>query len=149
MIETAGSIWEFYGIDGFVCCIPTNGSCDSSGNAVMGAGLALQFKQRAPGVASELGKLLRRYGNEVHSIDEYRAKNFPTKHSWRDKTADLHLIAQSEEQLRHEALGAPEKIYVLPRVGCGNGTGNLSWQSVRPILLRLPENCWVVTPEGN
>lgn len=59
---------------------------------------------------------------------------FPTKYDWRNKSCPL-LIRRSAERLRHYLDERRITECHLPRVGCGRGTGGLSYPfEVRPIL---------------
>lgn len=144
MIEIEGNIWDYYGVDNFVVCIPVNSQRDSRGLAIMGAGLALEAKLKIKGIATELGLMLK-YGNDVHSLDQGRIRSFPTKYRWKEN-ASLALIQESVYSLGAEARGSPDTIFVMTRVGCG--LGKLRWEEVKPILEQLPDNCWVVSYEA-
>lgn len=146
MIETTGSVFDYYGLDGCTIIVPTSGSV-SGGNAVMGAGVALDAKNRVPGLARELGIMLIAYGNDVHTLDEGRLQSFPTKHTWQ-QPADIELIAKSVLTLKWEAMGAPDRMFIVPAwPGCGEKTGKLPVDKVRPLFETLPDNVLVVTKE--
>lgn len=149
MREVIGNIWE---VEGDWLIIPTNGSVKKDGTAVMGRGLALQAKQRFPGIEKSLGKGLSNAGNVLHVIRKTEKEpvllSFPVKYDWKDE-ADLDLIRESARELRRYWLGTvigtgnrPAKV-LLPRVGCGNG--RRKWGEVKPILEEeLPDDSFVV-----
>ena len=136
MIEIVGDIWDQQ------CdwlCITTNGIVKKDGRAVMGAGIALQAKQRYPNIDLILAKKIKERGNVVSSLVKDGKKviiAFPTKNDWRD-SSDIGLIIQSAEQLRkHFFNNILKPLVMLPRPGCSNG--GLEWTEVResiaPIL---------------
>lgn len=112
----------------------------------MGRGVALQARKQYPGIAFELGRILKGAGgNHVCFIPSQSLKlilAFPVKHHWREN-ADLELIARSVVELQAVIGDNSILTYVLPRPGCGNG--QLVWDDVRPLLLGLPDNVHVIT----
>lgn len=150
MREVTGDIWDF---DCDARVIPTNGSVNRHGAAVMGRGVALQCKERYPGIETALGVLLRgvsptklhciqwvpeSYGNVVQpDVLVF----FPVKFEWRQK-ANLSLIIKSSAELLWEAQMEGWNTVALPRVGCGNG--GLSWDDVGPILRSIFDDRFVV-----
>ena len=129
MLETVGDIWNFRN-EGWIV-ITTNGIVRKDGACVMGRGVALQAKQRFARLPFELGERLRERGNHVHSFPDYGIVSFPVKHHWKEP-ADPSLIEQSARELFDLSLGVDRKFYLV-RPGCGNG--QLSWETVRPLLL--------------
>ena len=124
--------------------ITTNGATRKDGAAIMGRGVALQAKQRYPGIEHVLGRLIRERGNHVNVItgNYPRIISFPVKHHWRQR-ADLKLIAQSAIELaelmdRHSY----GHLVALPRPGCGNG--RLRWEDVRSIIRPILDNRFIV-----
>ena len=128
MLETNGNIWKFRGPNNLIV-IPTNGTVNSQGKLVMGAGVAKQATQLWPLISYRLGDLVKRYGNHVHILADIGVCSFPVKHAWSD-TANIMLITRSCGELV-ASTNLNGSIY-LPRVGCGNG--HLLWQDVKPIL---------------
>jgi hypothetical protein len=141
MRETTGNLWDYWGRKHVVVCITTNGFVKSTGSAVMGRGCALEATRKFPGVARELGKLIRGNGNVVQFI-RFGLLSFPVKHNWWE-AADPKLIACSAASLNVMAREHPELTYVLPRPGCGNG--RLEWSEVSVILKDLPDNVLVIS----
>ena len=132
-----GDIWK-YSAD--IICITTNGTIKNNGEGVMGAGIALQAKKKNLDLPAILGNTLKIYGNHFCEFKNYAF--FPVKHNWWEK-ADLELIERSALELANFANLNADKIYVLPRPGCGNG--GLKWEEVKEIIeLILPDNVHVI-----
>lgn len=133
---------------GEACVVTTNGCTDKFGNAVMGAGQALQCKKLF-NCHVKLGKYLRTYGNRAFNLGLYQRDkeiftlfSFPTKNHWKDKS-DIGLIVKSANELSQmcDKFGVT-KCY-LPLVGCG--LGGLSWEhSVFPVLSGILDDRFVV-----
>lgn len=140
MKEMYGDLWDFHREPNAVVCITTNGFVKANGECVMGRGCAREARDRFPGLALQLGNLIRSSGNRVHQLPLKLGGlvTFPTKHVWWEKS-DLVLIERSAEQLKELALRLPYQFY-LPRPGCSNG--QLQWADVKPVLERveLPDN---------
>ena len=132
MKQVKGSIWECTESHDSYIVIPTNGFIRKDGLAVMGRGLAVTAANKYAGLAGELGRHLKSFGNHVFKYDPYNVITFPVKHNWWED-ADLTLIDQSMRELIAMLPTIPEecKIY-MPRVGCGNG--RLNWPDVKPVL---------------
>lgn len=123
--------------------ITTNGFVKNSGAAVMGRGVALQARQKFPGLDFIVGEIIQTKGNHVALIDSLGLFIFPVKHNWYEK-ADLYLIERSAKELKEIAESLPSQIFVMPVPGIGNGRLELS--TVWPILqlCNLPNNIIVV-----
>lgn len=135
MIEVVGDLWT-YPAD--VRVITTNGFVKSNGECVMGRGCALEAKNKQPGIALALGRLIQQHGNHVFLLNNGKPKlySFPVKHVWHEK-ADPKLIERSAKELLSKV--DPDfpndegHVIVLPRPGCGNG--QLKWEHVvKPVL---------------
>ena len=148
-----GDIWEYPA--GYIC-LTTNGDVRKDGAAVMGRGVALQAKERFPGIEFAVGEEIRRCGNVLMVLDfiDWRSSTreehnprlfviFPVKHHWREP-ADLGLIHESAMSLAELAEEHPDKTFILGRPGCGNG--GLTWDEVRPVLegVGLPDNVHII-----
>lgn len=152
MREARGDIWQLVG-EGEAVVITINGDLTKEGRLVMGAGIALEAKQRIKGIDRIWGDQVARHGLQtfglmpVHLRPRWDAFAMPTKYHWREK-ADLDLIVKSAEELaeivdeevrmgewyREEHPEAPT-IYPniwMPRPGCGYG--GLRWEDVKPLL---------------
>ena len=117
---------DLWGFDCDVRCITTNGTLESDGSAVMGAGCALEAVQRCRFLPQSYGRMISRYGNQVFLIEDMLM--FPVKHQVWQK-ADISLIHRSLLQLN-----ALIQLYgwtnvALPRPGCG--LGGLLWPELR------------------
>ena len=140
--ESPEDIWTSYERGHYVV-VPTNGVVKRSGEAVMGAGLALDVARRWDWFPALLGRWITDHGSRVFVFannvidDPLRVFTFPVKEDWR-LPARLDLVQRSAVELRAlaEDLGDETEMNVgeiyLPRVGCG--AGGLRWTDVRPTL---------------
>ena len=131
MKEVTGNIWDYYDKGNWIV-ITTNGTVKANGEAVMGRGVALQAKERFPGLALTLGKIIADSGNNVHWTALPKLIYFPVKYQWWGR-ADLNLIERSCKELVDlvDHIGVMPICYMV-RPGCGNG--GLDWKDVKPIL---------------
>ena len=144
MIEKRGDFWNELG-DAHV--ITTNGVV-ANGRCVMGRGVALQAKNRFPGLDKLLGSLISERGNRVHALGlwtradgaTHNLFSFPVKKHWRDK-ADIELIKTSIAELILECPPALQKI-VMVRPGCGNG--GLRWDGVKEAIKPFLGNRFII-----
>jgi len=141
MKESVGNLWDAK--PEFIRCITTNGIVKNNGDLIMGAGIALQAKERYPQLPSLLGSYVKRSGNMVYYLEEFNIASFPTKDNWKDKS-DIHLIVGSCVQLS-AMLENLDKYAILPRPGCGNG--GLDWKKeVKPYISGiLSDRVWIIT----
>lgn len=144
------NIWDYW--ENHPIVIPINGFIKKNGELVMGAGLALQVKEKFPFVPKELGKEISQFGLNVIWWDDKRFQMplifFPVKFNWWEK-ADLSLINQSARTLKKQMdLSCSNKCsqnlkVVLSKVGCGNG--KLDWKTeVEPILDKWFDDRFIV-----
>ena len=107
--------------------------------AVMGGGLALEFRSRFPEMSQDYVQRCRRGEVRVGKPYVWRnlsgpfVLNFPTKDDWRDPSKLEHI----EEGLRYlvdhcRPMGLTS--LALPALGCG--LGGLEWRVVRPVMER-------------
>lgn len=137
MKTVVGDLWK---IKADYLGITTNGYVTKAGDAVMGRGVALQAKQRFPGIERRLGVAIKAGGNRLHLL-EPGLFSFPVKHNWWER-ADLNLIHQSTSELRELANRLPDRTFAIPLPGTGNG--RLKPEEVWPLLQELPDNVTVV-----
>lgn len=129
-------------------CFTSNGVVKDNGELVMGAGVALAFKNRWQELPRLAGDLVKTNGNicqiikrlEIKSYDTvaHRSKPytpciiaFPTKHHYSQKSCG-DLIRTSAIQLMKLINENGWKQVGLPKPGCQNG--GLVWEYVRGIL---------------
>lgn len=119
-------------------CITTNGCVGVGGLLIMGAGIALEARDKFPGLSKVLGGLVEEFGNRVFPLDTsgvvapgYTLVSFPTKYDWYH-AACPKLVRSSAEQLAELITLRGWKSCLLPAPGCKNG--KLSWRDVEPIL---------------
>ena len=134
-----GNIWVVH--NPAPVCITTNGIIKNNGDLVMGAGIALQAKQRFPSVPGTLADMVKTHGNRAFYLPVQNLFSFPTKHDWRDKS-DINLIAQSCHDIVDITNQMGFKEVYLPRPGCANG--QLSWDSVRVVIGQILDSRFTV-----
>ncbi len=144
MKEITGNLWDYVN-EGYIV-ITTNGALNSRGECVMGRGTAAQAKNRYPGLARRIGKMIESYGNHVHlfQMDTEEGEmlvTFPVKHHW-DESADAVLIGRSVVELKNLVQRTHANKIFLPRPGCGNG--GLSWNTVGPFLRDMLDDRFTV-----
>jgi len=125
--------------------ITTNAITDKNGNAVMGKGIALQAKERYPGIEKKLGELLKNEGNHVFELVPDKLISFPVKNDWKDK-ANFELIERSCIELLYLIQERKWNKVVMVRPGCG--CGGLDWLEVKTVVENLLGGYVVVTEGG-
>jgi len=147
-----GNLWDYHERGAWIV-IPTNMAVNTKNHAIMGAGLALQAKQRYP-------KIPRLYGaNIIQSIDNgfclFRLERLimlPTKYR-HSLNSDLSLIEEGVKTLLKVSRLSPLNLapqIALPQIGCG--LGNLDWDSqVKPLVEKYltDPRFVVVSPKGD
>lgn len=143
--EVLGDLWTYYGREPYIVLITTNGGLRSNGKAIMSKGCAAEARLKIPGIERLLGAHLQSFGNRL-MVTENGYGTFPVKINWWEK-ADLALIVQSAGELAKMAAHKKfaDKIFILPRPGCG--VGKLQWSEVKPLLeaCQLPDSVWVIS----
>lgn len=115
---------------------------------VMGKGLALAFKQRYPDNYAAYRKACQTHELQIGRIFTYRLKgdgegklhyiiNFPTKDHWRD-ASKVSYIEQGLDALARTIEEIPIHSIAIPPLGCG--LGGLSWDIVRPLVIKRLES---------
>lgn len=105
---------------------------------VMGAGLALQFKQKYPDMYDHYKETCDAGRLEIGLLHIYFSGdtiiiNFPTKHHWKEKSK----IESIDNGMK--CLFEVIKIYnitsiAIPKLGCG--LGGLTWYNVKAVILK-------------
>jgi hypothetical protein len=113
--------------------VPTNGTINSRGLAVMGRGVAKQAAERFDNLRFMLAIHLRENGNVPCLFQAQNLITFPVKHEWHEY-ASLELIKRSAALLVTIIDKYPGiKPVACPKVGCGNG--GLNWPDVvEPVI---------------
>lgn len=148
MRESFGDIWELAGSKPLpIVCVTTNLQVSNTGRAIMGAGIALEAREKFPGLDKVYGRNLAKNRSAFFMgawSDEYGLKYtlimFPTKDHWRDNSIPK-LIVQSAIDLTVmvDALGLQD--IHLPRPGCG--MGGLKWENVKPLLDEIMDDRFI------
>ena len=126
---------------------------------VMGAGVALQFKNRYPDMFQDYVRRCR--GGLVRPGQPYEWRgqdlfgptpiiiNFPTKDNWRHPS-EYEWVSSGLAWLREYLLDSPGVSIAIPAVGCG--LGGLDWSVVLKIIQDalgdLPNEILVFPPQG-
>jgi len=153
MLEAYGNIWDIAEEGGWdALCITTNGFVRKDGAAVMGRGIALEARNRYPGLDKELGTAILKRGNNAHVFfpdPRFDIVSLPVKHAytkdgqpgWKGK-ADINLIMSSLDELIYYTNRYQWFDVLLPRPGCGNG--GLSWDFVKSKIEHMLDNRFTV-----
>ncbi len=145
MLERIGDIFKQSDADAI--CFTSNGIVDSRNNLVMGAGIALAFKQKYPFLPQWIGKQVKKSGNHVYAqaTSSYPPMlwlvSFPTKHHWKDPS-DLQLIEQSARELVELTNKRAWYTVFLTRPGCGNG--QLNWEDVKKVIGPILDDRFII-----
>lgn len=105
---------------------------------VMGAGLALQFKEMYPDMFSSYVGHCKSGALAIGKLYLYRADhewilNFPTKQDWRQPSRIEWIEAGLKKFVEtYERQGITS--IAFPKLGCGNG--GLDWRDVGPLMER-------------
>ncbi len=166
MREAKGDMLE---MDCDALVITTNGFVTSSGNAVMGRGIAKAVSDALPWMKQALGMLINKKGNVPHILgyhSDIALVSFPVKpyqvvcngnniveHA-KNKylngdvvpgfyaKADIRLIIDSCKRLVELADNHPTwQVILVPRFGCG--AGELDWKDVKPVVEELLDDRFI------
>jgi len=128
---------------------------------VMGAGVALAFKQRFPKMFEEYviqcaagrirpGRPQVWCDRRIFNADPTVIVNFPTKDHWREPS-EYSYIEKGLEWLKIYLSDKVGHIVTLPALGCGHG--GLEWEVVRPLILSylsdVPAEILVFEPQSS
>jgi O-acetyl-ADP-ribose deacetylase (regulator of RNase III) len=139
-------------IDPEIVCIPTCRELNSRGELIMGAGLALEFKNKFPMLPSIFGEALRANPNAGVILTKFpeavvSIAAVPSKNKWREP-ADIQLINESLNCLVDYVNIHGVSTVLLPRLGCG--LGGLNWFScVRTLYDELLDTRFYVHNNDN
>lgn len=127
VFERQGNIFDT-SLQALVCPVNTVGA--------MGKGLALQFKQRYPGLEWAYRQACLRgqfkTGFIVWSADAtHKVVCVPTKRDWRNPSK-LEWIDQSLAKIAEHYESHGLHSLAIPAIGCGEG--RLQWSQVRPLI---------------
>lgn len=109
---------------------------------VMGAGLALNFKSKYPGMFQRYfddcrAGLLRVGEVKLYPVEHGKRfiANFPTKEHW-GNSSKIEWIQDGLDDLREKLNGVAVsgKSIAFPKIGCG--LGGLDWEDVKPLLVK-------------
>lgn len=140
MVEEIGDMWQIYAQTDLFC-ITTNSTITKDDRLVMGRGIALQARDKLPGVDKYFGEQLK-YHTQLYGLivienfHPQRIAAFQVKYHWRE-TADLDLIKFSTDKLNTYITKTKPSRVDLNYPGIGNG--KLSEADVFPIIVELPD----------
>ena len=139
-----GDMWQIFNITDFFI-FTGNSVITRYGRLVMGAGIALEVKEKIKGIDSVLGKKIaknREYNFIYVSPKETSIYNtnigvFQVKYHFKYK-AELNLVKRATKKLSEVALAFPDKRFDMnfPAIGYGG----LKINEIMPIIKLLPNN---------
>ena len=135
--------------------VPINWRTRKNGDAVMGAGVAKQAAERWPWLPASLGNQTLGKSPFVVCVQTSTTDGrltylllVPTKHDWRAPST-VELVEIGAKTMRDMADRHSWATVALPRLGCGERTGQLSWpDQVRPLLAGILDDRFVVCSPG-
>lgn len=109
--------------------------CNCAG--AMGKGIALQFRQRFPGMYQAYRRACDAGEFELGDVFVWQAEdrtvfNLATQKHWRSD-AELSAIRESTAEMLAEAERLKIEIIALPQIGAG--LGGLEWEEVKQVIL--------------
>lgn len=136
-----GDMWHIWGkTDLFL--ITTNSTLNSTGELVMGKGIALEAKNRFPILPKLFGKQLlslrnrRKYHILINEIDENRIGAFQVKYHWNDRADEILIIESAGELFKTIAFNNFKRVDLnFP----GIGAGGLPRSIIYPVMYILPD----------
>lgn len=105
--------------------------------AVMGKGLALEFRKRFPQMFEEYKKECKAGRLKIGTLHLYRSKdkwvlNFPTKDHWRSRSKIEYIERGLQYFVEHHREWGIRSI-AFPKLGCN--LGGLDWQEVKEKMI--------------
>ena len=145
-----GNMWRVFD-DADLFVVTTNSVIKTSGELVMGKGIARQARDRFPHLAKRFGDEVRRMGDEPYGLitllpfsgtDIDKMAAFQVKRHFMNM-ADIHLIEMSAAHLSEWGERHPGAVIHMNFPGIGNG--GLGVEDVLPVIHRMPDNVFVWT----
>ncbi len=133
------NIWDDFNELDYIC-VTTNATLKFDSTLIMGAGCALEAKQKEPNLPYVWGNALlqKNLVNKLYGLLSYdKFIAFQTKIYWKNPSTE-EIINFSVDKLNRLALKYPNKIFGLPYPGISNG--KLSKKIVYPLIKDLPDN---------
>lgn len=111
---------------------------------IMGAGIALQFKEQYPEMFQKYQTLCKKKLLDVGKLYLWKSTDtsskeillFPTKNHWLN-LSELHWIEAGLQKFVENYERLNIKSIAFPKLGCGNG--GLSWHDVKPVMEKYLE----------
>mgnify|MGYP001600838980 CR=1 FL=1 len=147
MQEIFGDFWQF---NSDVYCVTTNLVLNKKGEAILGKGIAKQFRDKFPGIAQDLGYIIKNNKAKVAFIPQINWKwdknvmAFPTKYDWKN-FSDIKLIKESAQSLNKYSMDFPNYKFLITRPGCGNG--GLNWEKQVKLAIKdilVSDNIFII-----
>lgn len=138
-------MWERYEAGAWLV-VPTNTNLNSSGEAVMGAGVAGAVAKRFPGLPARYGEVLAS-GRERMVDSEHRLLLAPTKRDWKAPSVP-EMVDELLEAVAVWARKHPGESVVLPAPGCGLGGLDFAEVSARCRAALAGLAVTLVAPDG-
>jgi len=138
-------VWERYEAGAWLV-VPTNTNLNSSGEAIMGAGVAGAVAERFPGLPARYGEVLAS-GRERMVDSEHRLLLAPTKRCWKAPSVP-EMVDELLEAVAVWAREHPEESVVLPAPGCGLGGLDFAEVSARCRTTLAGLAVTLVAPDG-
>lgn len=127
-----------------IVCVTTNGIIKSNGELVMGAGCALEFKNRFPKIPKILGDKIKKSGNLPYvagKVEKTYIASFPTKNNYKD-SGDINLIVNSAKRIVEIADYLKAETVCIPSPG--TGFGGLDKEEVYNELRHLLDDRFII-----
>lgn len=136
IIHTSGDLF-LSGADALI------NACNTKG--IMGAGIALEFKNRYPLYFYTYKKACREGNMRVGKVHVYRHGeypryiiSFPTKDHYKDSSLLTYIESGMKSLVKCVNTVGDIKSVAVPPLGCG--LGGLSWKDVEPLIVSELEN---------
>lgn len=151
MIEKQADFWDEYIEQNYnAIVVTTNCIVKKDGCLVMGAGIALDFNKRFPGLSYDLGKRTKAHIEQgrrgsISVVDFMDTAPYiislPTKIDWRESSI-LSMIKENCYHIQIVADAFNWRKILMTRPGCG--LGGLNWKDVKETINFLDDRFVVV-----